>query len=357
MAKKIVLTGGGTAGHCYPNLALVPTLKDSGYDITYIGSYKGIEKELVEAAGIRYYGIATGKLRRYFDLKNFTDPFRVLKGFAEAAHILRVLSPDIVFSKGGFVSVPVVKAAAMLHIPVIIHESDMTPGLANKLSYSSARKICCSFKDTMARLPDGKGVFTGSPIRRSLLKGDPERAKAFVNMREGDYPYLMVIGGSQGAQHVNEAIRSALPRLTGKYNVIHLCGRGKLDPTLSLLAGYMQYEYISDELADLYALADIVVSRAGSNAIFELLALRKPNLLIPLSTAGSRGDQILNAGYFEKNGYSKVLMEKDMDTDTLISSINEVYDNRDAYILAMENAPENGAIQAICDIIDSELEV
>ena len=353
MAKKIVLTGGGTAGHCYPNLALVPELKKAGHEITYIGSYDGIEKKLVETEDIRYYGISTGKLRRYFDLKNFTDPFRVIKGFAEARHILRVISPDVVFSKGGFVSVPVVKAAASMKIPVSIHESDMTPGLANRLSYSSAGKICCSFRDTISSVPKDKGVFTGSPIRASLLKGDPGKAKAFVNMRDDGHPYLMVIGGSQGAQNVNEAIRTALPQLTTRYNVIHLCGKGKLDPTLNRYAGYMQYEYISDELADLYALADVVVSRAGSNAIFELLALRKPNLLIPLSTAGSRGDQILNANAFAQNGYSKVLSEEDMNTETLLSSVNEVYDNREIFIQAMSEAPENNAVKAICQVIES----
>ena len=355
MAKKIVLTGGGTAGHCYPNLALVPTLESTGYDITYIGSYTGIEKSLVEAEGIRYYGIATGKLRRYFDLKNFTDPFRVIKGFVEAKHLLRVLSPDVVFSKGGFVSVPVVKAAASLKIPVVIHESDMTPGLANKLSYGSAKKICCSFRQTLSLIPENKGCLTGSPIRASLLNGDPAKAKAFVNMRDEGHPYLMVIGGSLGAKNVNEAIRSALPRLTEKYNVIHLCGRGKLDPTLNRYNGYMQYEYISDELADLYALADVVISRAGSNAIFELLALKKPHLLIPLGTAGSRGDQLLNANAFAESGYSKVLLEEDMNTDTLLASVAEVFQNRERYIKAMVEAPENNAVSAICGIIDSVL--
>ena len=353
MAKKIVLTGGGTAGHCYPNLALVPALEKAGYDITYIGSYNGIEKNLVESEDIRYYGISSGKLRRYFDVKNFTDPFRVVKGYVEAKHILRVISPDIVFSKGGFVSVPVVKAAASLKIPVVIHESDMTPGLANKLSYGSAKKICCSFEDTLPLLPKDKGVLTGSPIRASLRNGEPEKAKAFVNMRDEGLPYLMVIGGSQGAQNVNEAIRSVLPQLTEHYNVIHLCGNGKLDPTLNRYSGYMQYEYISDELADIYALADVVVSRAGSNAIFELLALKKPNILIPLSTAGSRGDQILNAEAFAKNGYSKVLPEEKLDNDTLLSAINEVYADRDSYIKAMNDAPESRAVEAICGVIDS----
>jgi len=353
MAKKIVLTGGGTAGHCYPNLALVPTLIKEGYDITYIGSYEGIEKGLVEAENIKYYGIASGKLRRYFDLKNFTDPIRVIKGFTEAKHFLNVISPDVVFSKGGFVSVPVVKAASFLKIPVVIHESDMTPGLANKLSYSSAKKICCSFENTLSLIPNRKGVLTGTPIRETLLKGSPSKAKKFVNMRDEGFPYLMVIGGSQGAQAVNEAIRSALPKLTEKFNVIHLCGKGKLDPTLNRYRGYMQYEYISDELADLYSLADIVVSRAGSNAIFELLALKKPNLLIPLSTRGSRGDQILNASAFAKNGYSRVLSEENMNTETLLSSINEVYTNRLDYIDRMKNAPENNAVNTICEVIAS----
>ncbi|MCR5746762.1 MAG: undecaprenyldiphospho-muramoylpentapeptide beta-N-acetylglucosaminyltransferase [Lachnospiraceae bacterium] len=356
MAKKIVLTGGGTAGHCYPNLALIPTLRDMGFDISYIGSYNGIERSLTEAVdGIRYFGIATGKLRRYFDIKNFTDPFRVIKGFTEARHILKVLSPDIVFSKGGFVAVPVVKAAASLKIPVVIHESDMTPGLANKLSYNSANRICCSFKSTLKLLPDKKGVLTGSPIRASLLKGDAKKARDFLGMREGNYPFLMVIGGSQGAQRVNEAVREALPELTKKFNVIHLCGKGKTDPTLNRLEGYMQYEYISKELADLYALSDIVISRAGSNAIFELLALNKPNLLIPLSTAGSRGDQLLNAEDFEKNGYSKVLREESLNTASLLSAVDEVYDNRMAYSKTMSNAPENNAVASICKVIASEV--
>jgi UDP-N-acetylglucosamine--N-acetylmuramyl-(pentapeptide) pyrophosphoryl-undecaprenol N-acetylglucosamine transferase len=353
MAKKIVLTGGGTAGHCYPNLALVPTLRDMDYDITYIGSYEGIEKNLVEAeSGITYFGIATGKLRRYFDVKNFTDPFRVVKGFAEARHILRVVSPDVVFSKGGFVAVPVVKAAASLKIPVVIHESDMTPGLANKLSYGSAEKVCCSFRHTLSLLPDEKGVFTGSPIRSSLLNGDAGKARSFLGMREGDFRYLMVIGGSQGAQHVNEVVREALPELLKTFNVIHLCGKGKTDPSLNRLDGYMQYEYISEELADLYALADVVISRAGSNAIFELLSLHKPNVLIPLGTGGSRGDQILNAEDFEKNGYSKVLPDDTLTAGSLVSAVNEVYEKRDTYKAAMSEASENDAVANICAVIE-----
>ena len=172
MSKKIVLTGGGTAGHVTPNIALLPHLKDKGYEISYIGSYEGIEKRLITDYEIPYYGISTGKLRRYFDPKNFTDPFRVIKGFAEAKKILKEIKPDVVFSKGGFVSVPVVRAAAALKIPCIIHESDMTPGLANKLCIPVAKKVCCNFPETLEHLPEEKAVLTGSPIREELAKGN-----------------------------------------------------------------------------------------------------------------------------------------------------------------------------------------
>ena len=352
--KKIVLTGGGTAGHCLPNLALVPSLKEMGYNVLYIGSYNGIEKNLVEKTGLQYYGISSGKLRRYFDKKNFTDPFRVMKGYREAKKILKSEKPDIVFSKGGYVTVPVVRAARSLRIPVVIHESDMTPGLANRLSAGSASKICCSFEKTLEFLPDNKAVFTGAPIRPEILLGDRERAKKFVHMREGDYPFVMVIGGSLGAQHVNEAIRSCLPRLLKKYNIIHLCGKGKVDPTLNRTPGYMQYDYIDEELPDLYALSDIVVSRAGASVIFELLALKKPNILIPLPTASSRGDQLLNATAFSKAGYSVLLTEERMNDEMLPKTIDELFMNRETYIEKMSNAPELSAVEKICDIIKKE---
>ncbi len=350
--KKIILTGGGTAGHCIPNLALVPLLREKGYEIEYIGSYKGIERKLVEKEGIPYFGISSGKLRRYFDLKNISDPFRVMKGFADSLRILRKEKPDIVFSKGGFVSVPVVRAAGMLKIPVVIHESDMTPGLANKLSYGAADKICCSFKETLPLLPGGRGIFTGSPVRSSLMEGDRLKARSFTGIRNGDLPTILVIGGSQGALHVNEQIRRVLPRILEKYNLIHLCGKGKVDPTMDSLDGYVQYDYIDKELPDLYALADIVISRSGANAIFELLALKKPNILIPLPSSSSRGDQILNAEAFEKAGYSFLLREEDMNDDSVLNAISYVDDHRLDYLEAMENAEENNAAETITDIID-----
>lgn len=348
--KRIILTGGGTAGHVTPNIALVPKLKEKGYDIQYIGSYDGIERKLIEDLKIPYYGIASGKLRRYFDIKNFSDPFRVVKGYGQAIRLMKKLKPSVVFSKGGFVAVPVVMAAKHCHIPVVIHESDLTPGLANKLSIPSATKVCCNFPETISHIPDGKAVLTGSPIRQELLKGNKLKALDFCGFT-ADKPVLLVIGGSQGSVIVNDSIRGILPELLKTFQVIHLCGKGKLDPTLNYLDGYVQYEYIKDELADLFALADICVSRAGANAICELLALRKPNLLIPLSANASRGDQILNARSFERQGYSKVLEEESVNAQTLQSAIREVYENRQTYINAMKKSSHTDSIGRILSLI------
>ena len=350
--KHIVLTGGGTAGHVTPNIALMGRLKEQGYQISYIGSYNGIEKTLIEELGIPYYGISSGKLRRYFDLKNFTDPFRVLKGFSEARKLLKQLKPDVVFSKGGFVTVPVVVAAGRLKIPAIIHESDMTPGLANKLCIPSAVKVCCNFPETKAHLPEGKAVVTGTPIRPELLQGDAAKGRAFTGFTS-EKPVIMIIGGSLGAQAVNDAIRRILPELLKDFQVVHLCGKGKRDDSKNDLKGYVQYEYIESELADLFAMADIVISRAGANAICELQALKKPNLLIPLSANASRGDQILNARSFEKQGFSMVLEEEAITDEVLLKAVHDLYDHRETYRAAMENAPGQDSISVICDLISS----
>ena len=352
--KKMILTGGGTAGHCLPNLALLPSLKEMGYSVSYIGSYNGIEKDLAEKAGLHYYGISSGKLRRYFDIKNFTDPFRVIKGYKEAKDILRSECPDIVFSKGGYVTVPVVKAADSLGIPVVIHESDMTPGLANRMAFSSASKICCSFEKTMEHLPKDKAVFTGAPIRSDILKGDKEKGRNFAHMRKEELPFIMIIGGSLGAQHINEAVRSCLPQLLKKYNVIHLCGKGKVDHALNNTDGYVQFDYVNEELPDLYALADIVISRAGASAVFELLALKKPNILIPLPSKSSRGDQLLNAEAFSKAGYSLLLTEEHLNDESLLRAIEDLLKNKNEYIEKMSAAPELSAVEKICDIIKKE---
>lgn len=348
--KRIILTGGGTAGHVTPNIALLPRLKELDYDIHYIGSYNGIEKELIEQFGIPYHGISSGKLRRYFSTKNFSDPFRVLKGFSEANTLIKTLKPDVIFSKGGFVSVPVVMAGKRRHVPTIIHESDMTPGLANKLSIPSASKVCCNFPETLEHLPKDKAVLTGSPIRQELLSGNRIAALDFCGL-SADKPVILVIGGSLGSVAVNNAVRLILPELLQEFQVIHLCGKGKVEESLSALKGYVQYEYIQKELKDLFALADIVISRAGANAICELLALHKPNLLIPLSANASRGDQILNARSFERQGYSMVLEEEELSKETLLASIRELHQKSSSYIEAMKNSPQQDSIDTIIGLI------
>jgi UDP-N-acetylglucosamine--N-acetylmuramyl-(pentapeptide) pyrophosphoryl-undecaprenol N-acetylglucosamine transferase len=349
--KRIVLTGGGTAGHVTPNMALIPELQKLDYDIHYIGSYNGMEKKLIEDMNIPYHGIASGKLRRYFDLKNFTDPFRVIKGLGEAKKLMKELKPDVVFSKGGFVSVPVVFAAKACKIPVIIHESDMTPGLANKLALPKASRVCCNFPETKEMFPEGKAVVTGTPIRKELFEGNAVDAINFCGFTENK-PVIMIIGGSSGSAVINKAIRDNLTELLKKFNIIHLCGKDNLEPSFNNISGYVQFEYIKKELSSLLALSDLVISRAGANAICELLALRKPNILIPLSAAASRGDQILNAESFAKSGYSHVIKEEDLGTETLFAAIDDVYNNKEKYIKTMENSELADSTAIIINMIE-----
>lgn len=349
--KKIIMTGGGTAGHVTPNLALIPHLKSKGYEVSYIGSYDGIEKGLLEAAEIPYYGISSGKLRRYFDIKNFSDPFKVLKGFFEARNLIRKLKPDVIFSKGGFVSVPVVLAAKTKRVPCIIHESDITPGLANKICIPAASRVCANFPETMKYLPKEKAVLAGTPIREELFTGNKIAGLDFCGFT-ANKPVLMVVGGSTGAAALNEAIRNLLPTLLKEYQIIHLCGKGKAEETLEHTDGYCQFEYVSKEMKDLFAASDLVISRAGANSICELLALRKPNILIPLSAAASRGDQILNAESFEHQGYSYVLQEEELTNDTLLKAIRYVEEHKEGYIAAMEKSTLNNAIETVLGLIE-----
>lgn len=348
--KKIILTGGGTAGHVTPNIALLPALKEAGYEVEYIGSYNGMEKDLIEKEGIPYHGISSGKLRRYFDWKNFSDSFRVIHGYGQARSLIRKIKPSIVFSKGGFVSVPVVLAAKSLHVPAIIHESDMTPGLANRIAMRGAVKICCNFPETLKYLPEGKGVLTGSPIRQQLLHGDRKKALEFTGLT-GEKPVLLIIGGSLGSVFINNAVRGAIDDLLQRFEIIHLCGKGNLDHSLDEKPGYVQYEYISKELPDLFAAADLVISRAGANAICELLALHKPNILIPLSRNASRGDQILNANSFKKQGFSYVIEEEDVNEKSLSEAIHYVADHKDEYKKAMSDSGQMDSITKIVDLI------
>ena len=372
--KKIVLTGGGTAGHVTPNIALLPALREASYEITYMGSLDGIEKDLIRDCGIPYVGVPTGKFRRYFDWKNFTDPFRVISGYGKARRFLKKARPDVVFSKGGFVSVPIVRAAASLKIPCVIHESDMTPGLANKLCYGAARKVCCNFPETMDKLPRDKAVLTGTPIRAELFTGSREEglrlcgfAASFPADADGSAadtfspadrgsgkPVLMVMGGSQGAMSVNEAVRGHLDELLQDFNIIHLCGAGKYDASKEGIEGYKQFEYVKEDLKHLFAAADLIISRAGANAIFEILALQKPNLLIPLSV-GTRGDQILNARSFEAQGFSKVLVESEEEgilDKKLVSTVRELYQDREKYRAAMAGAGQQDAIPTIMGLLN-----
>lgn len=349
--KKIVMTGGGTAGHVTPNIALFDSLQKDGYEIHYIGSYEGIEKRLIEDKKIPYYGISSGKFRRYRSWKNLTDPFRVLHGFFQARRLLGRIRPNVVFSKGGFVSVPVVMAAKTRHIPVIIHESDLTPGLANKLAMPSATKVCCNFPETLPYLPKEKAVLTGSPIRQELLHGNKQAAKDFCGFT-GDLPILMVMGGSIGSVYINNAIRGCIDTLLTKYQIIHLCGKGNIDESLKDKKGYAQFEYISENLPDLFSAADLVVARAGANSICELLALHKPNILIPLSRNASRGDQILNANSFAKQGFSAVLEEEEVTSEKLMATIDDVMAHRSKYIDAMKNSGQMNAIETIMGLIE-----
>lgn len=349
--KKIILTGGGTAGHVTPNIALLPGLKELGYEVLYIGSKNGIEKDLMEKEGIAYQGISTGKLRRYLSAKNLTDPFRVVHGFNEALSVMRREKPDVVFSKGGYVAVPVVLAAKMNKIPVISHESDMTPGLANKITMASVRKICCNFPETKEHLPEGKGVVTGCPIRRELFEGSREEGLRLAGF-DGTKPVLLVIGGSLGAVHVNTAVREALPELLTRYDIIHICGKGNVDENLTGTEGYAQFDYVNEDLKHLFAAADLFISRAGANAICEIAALAKPNLLIPLGLDASRGDQILNAESFRKQGFSKVLMEEDIHEHTLTEALSDLWENREAYVNAMKNSSLGDGVQNVLKLIE-----
>lgn len=344
--KRILLTGGGTAGHVTPHLAVLPRLQALGIDIHYIGRQTGIERELIEPLGIPYHPIATGKLRRYLDWQNVTDIARIFQGLLAALGLIRQLRPDVVFSKGGFVACPVVWAAWVRRVPVIIHESDMTPGLANKLSLPFATKICYSFPETAAYLPKNKAIHTGIPIRESLLTGNADEGRRICGFTTAK-PVVLVIGGSQGSAAINAAMRAALPDLGKTYHVAHICGQGGVARELAATPGYAQFEYVNDELPHLFALADVVVSRAGATTLFELLALRKPNVLIPLPLKASRGDQILNARSFEKQGFSLVVPEEQLNSATLLNSIQQASTQREQFKAAMQATQTINSIEQV----------
>jgi UDP-N-acetylglucosamine--N-acetylmuramyl-(pentapeptide) pyrophosphoryl-undecaprenol N-acetylglucosamine transferase len=346
--KKILLTGGGTAGHVTPNIALIPGLKDMGLEIHYVGTKKGMERDLIAKTGLPYHHISAGKLRRYFSFRNFTDMFRIKLGFLQSLILMMKLRPSVVFSKGGFVSCPVVWAAWLCRIPVVIHESDLTPGLANKLSIPFAKKVCFSFPETEEHLPPAKREATGLPVRKELFDGDAKRGRELCGF-DNDKPVITVIGGSLGAQAINEAVRGGLDKLLDDFNVCHICGKGGKAP--GSRPGYCQFEYIGEELPDIFAMADMVISRAGATTLFELLALRKPALLIPLGTAASRGDQILNARSFEKQGYAKILPQDGINGTILAENVRQFYDKRNECVDAMNRAESAKAADRVAEVI------
>ena len=349
--RTIVLTGGGSSGHVTPNIALLPALKQAGYIIHYIGSRDGIEKQLIEKEKITYHAISTGKLRRYFDLKNFTDAFRVVGGLRQAYSLLGILKPSVVFSKGGFVSCPVVWAAWLRRIPVVIHESDMTPGLTNKLSIPFAKTVCYTFPESKPHIPAKKGIRTGIPIREELMTGDRLKGKSICGFNN-EKPVVMVIGGSQGSEKINGVIRATLKDLLNYFNVCHICGKGNIQQELENKKGYKQFEYISEEQKHIFALADLVISRAGATVLFELLALKKPNLLIPLTKQASRGDQILNAASFEKQGFSIVLDEEKLNAESLIESIHDLHSSAGKFVKAMADNQYDSGVAAVIKLLD-----
>ena len=352
--KKIILTGGGSAGHVTPNLALIPELSRRGFDVTYICSTDGMEREILEKEGVSYHAITTDKLRRYLSLKTLIAPIRIQHGYHQAIRLLRKLQPDVIFAKGGYVSVPVVKAAKRLKIPTILHESDLTPGLANKLCFPDVRFALCNFPETLEYLPAGKSFVSGCPIRESLQDGSRETGLAFTGL-PGEKPVLLIIGGSLGSVYLNTKVRENLEPLLQHFEIVHLCGKGHLDESLAGRPGYVQYEYISAEMKDLFAMADLVLSRSGANAICELLYLHKPMLLVPLSRAASRGDQILNARSFEKQGFAMVLEEEEITDEKLLGAIFELYEKRESFRARMTESHQSDAVSFVCDKIEEAM--
>ena len=348
--KSIILTGGGTAGHVTPNLALIPYLKKEGWDIKYIGSKNGIERELIEKEGIPYFAISTGKLRRYASMENVKDIFRVVEGIHEAKQLIKKLKPDVVFSKGGFVAVPVVLAAKAYKVPVICHESDITPGLANKIAMPFAKKVCTTFPETVKYIKKDKGINTGTPIRDMLFSGNKAEGLDICSFTD-EKAVVMMMGGSLGSVKINNVLRKDLDSLLEKYQIVHICGKGNFELSLMGKKGYTQFEYVSEELPHIFAAADIIISRAGSNSISEFLALKKPSLLIPLSAKASRGDQILNAKSFEKQGFSMVLQEEDMNEKSLLDAVNKLYGEREKYIANMNESHLSNGTEQVMKVI------
>lgn len=350
--KKIVMTGGGSAGHVTPNLALIPALQAQGWSIEYMGSETGAERAMIEALSISYHPIQTGKLRRYWSKQNLLDPFLVLKGIWQAFTLLRRIKPKVVFSKGGYVALPVVVGAWLARIPIVAHESDFSIGLANRLSFPFVNTICVTFAAAREKFKNtAKVQVTGTPVREALLHGDRMKGLQYCGF-QADKPCLLVMGGGQGAQAINRCIHQSLPLLLPHMQIIHLCGPGKMDASLNQ-PGYCQLEYADTEFPDLLAASDWVVSRAGANTLYELLVLAKPHILIPLPQHQSRGDQIENARYFERLGASHVLPEERLNPETLLKAIQTLQTDRDQVLASITALNIQPAVPSIVKILES----
>lgn len=349
--RRIVLTGGGTAGHVTPHMSLIPRLREAGYDIHYIGTRNGIEHEMIShIPDITYHVVQSGKLRRYFSVQNFTDPFRVIHGAFTSVRLMRQLKPDVCFSKGGFVSVPVVIGAWLMRVPTVCHESDLTPGLANRISTKFARRVATTFQEC-ADMLGKKAVMTGTPMRPSLFTGSRDKGLAMAGFT-GNKPVLLMTGGSLGAQSVNQCLRACLPALTPHMDVLHLCGRGNLDESLRGLPGYAQFEFLGEEMADVLAAADLVLSRAGSNTLSELLALGKPMLLVPYPLGSGRGDQIENAESYRRQGLARVLPQTEMTPNTLTKALLSLLAERETLAAAVTAFPVRDGTEAVLAMIE-----
>ncbi|GAA0439748.1 undecaprenyldiphospho-muramoylpentapeptide beta-N-acetylglucosaminyltransferase [Lentibacillus halophilus] len=348
--SRILFTGGGTAGHVIVNLALIPVFRKEGWKIDYIGSEQGIERRLIESLdGVAYHAVSTGKLRRYLSKENIKDPFKVLKGTFEAWRIIGKRKPSVVFSKGGFVSVPVIVAAKLRGVPAVIHESDFTPGLANKLAMPFAEHVLSTFPETMDYLPEKKAEYVGAVIRNELFEGDKTRGLSLCGFTN-EKPVLMIMGGSGGSEKINQTVRESLGSLLSEFQIAHICGLNKVDSSLQH-DGYAQFEYVNDDLKDMFASADLVLSRAGANAIFEFLALQKPMLLVPLSRSASRGDQIINAHSFKEKNYANVLEEEELTSESLVQALMTLKKQAPVMIDHMKNYHSERARSRVIEII------
>lgn len=343
--KSIVLTGGGTAGHVMPNLALVPELKKHFDKIYYLGTKSGIEKDILKKyPEIEFVEIPAVKFRRTFSLEIFALPFKLLKAIAQTKKILKRINPNVIFSKGGYVAIPVAISGKKLNIPVISHESDISMGLANKIIYHYATVMCTSFETTAKKK---RMVCTGSPVRPEIMNGEKfaTRTKLGFDSRK----MLLVFGGSIGAMAINKLVWNNIDALTKKYNVAHIVGKGNINKSINI-QNYKQFEFVSN-IQDFFAMSDIAVCRSGANTLFELIATRLPALLIPLPKLESRGDQIDNAKYFVKKGYFVLLEQEQATNQKFLDMIDLTYNKKDTLKKDMSKFNKISANQKIVDII------